>query len=168
METEQAIPPLAPGTRILDVRPQLRAGAEPFSDIMAALKSLAPGQGLAIRAIFEPRPLFGLFAARGFKGESHQLAEDDWLIDFQPAPGASAAEGFEQIDVRGLEPPEPLVRILARCQALEDGRTLKVLHERRPEMLYARLEDLGLLHRTEVLAEDRVDIYITRPGKHGA
>ena len=60
------------------------------------------------------------------------------------------------------------MRILARCARLKDGHTLKVVHERRPEMLYARLEDQGLVHRTEILNEDLVHIFITRPGKHGA
>ena len=168
MNTEQSLPDLAEGTRILDVRPQLRAGHEPFSTIMDAVKALAPGQGLAIRAIFEPSPLYGLFAARGFKSQTHQLADDDWLLDFQPADAPAPAAAFEEMDVRGLEPPEPLVRILARCQALQDGRTLKVLHERRPEMLYPRLEGQGLVHRTEERADGLVEIYITRPGKHGA
>lgn len=167
MNIEKELPALAPGTRVLDVRAVLRAGGEPFSAIMDALKALAPGQGLAIRAIFEPRPLFGLLAARGFTGRTHRLADDDWVVEFQPAGTVPATEGFEEIDVRGLEPPEPLVRILARCAGLEDGRTLKVVHERRPEMLYARLEDQGLVHRTEVLGEDLVHIFITRPGKHG-
>lgn len=165
MTPDPALPSLAPDTRILDVRDQLRAGGEPFSAIMEALQGLRAGQGLAIRAIFEPRPLFGLFATRGFKGRSHRLADDDWLVDFQPDAAAGAGADFEVMDVRGLEPPEPLVRILARCHDLAPGRTLKVLHERRPEMLYARLDDLGLLHRTEVLAEDRVHLYITRAGK---
>ena len=110
MTSEQALPAMAPGTKVLDVRAQLRAGQEPFNAIMEALKALAPGQGLAIRAIFEPKPLMGLFAARGYQGKTHQLSQDDWVMEFRPAETAPAPETFEEMDVRGLEPPEPLVR----------------------------------------------------------
>jgi hypothetical protein len=87
-----------------------------------------------------------------------------------PAPAAAvasdvavpAAAGATRLDVRGLEPPEPLVRILAACQALGPDGLLEVLHERRPELLYPRLDDLGLWHRTEEAAADLYRIYIRR------
>ena len=112
MSTKQELPVLASGTRVLDVREKLKKGQEPFKEIMAALEELKPGQGLAIRAIFEPRPLFGLLAVKGFKGETHRLADDDWLVDFQPEKTALPKETFEEIDVRHLEPPEPLVLLV--------------------------------------------------------
>ncbi|MGH7442517.1 MAG: DUF2249 domain-containing protein [bacterium] len=188
MDAQESLPSLPADTQILDVRELLRAGGEPFDVIIQALEKLKQGQGLAIRATFEPRPLFGLFKARGFKGQSHKLAEEDWLVNFQPEdpsqaprsipmpkgpptspPKPKQGEGdFDLLDVRGLEPPEPMVRILAHCRELPDGRTLKVVHERRPEFLYPRLDEQGLVHRTEVLDADLVHLYITRPGKRGA
>ena len=181
MTPGDALAALKDGTVLLDVRPTLAAGGEPFGEIMQAVEGLRPGQGLAIRAPFKPSPLFGMLAARGFQGTSTELSADDWLVDFQPfsagsgparptdAPLVPAVEApaFSELDVRGLEPPEPLLRILAACNALALNATLKVLHERRPEMLYSRLDGLGLRHRTEELAEDVFHIYITKPGPHG-
>jgi len=43
--------------RELDVQPLLAAGHEPFTEIMAALEDLGPGDVLALRARFNPRPL---------------------------------------------------------------------------------------------------------------
>lgn len=164
------------GSRVLDVRPLLARGEEPFHEIMAALEALVPGQGLSIRAPFEPRPLYGVFGARGYQGSCKQLGPGDFLIEFLPtADGKPAAPQTVSaaplppqltLDVRGLEPPEPLVRILGVCQSLQAGQTLKVIHERRPSLLYPRLEELGLLHRTEELAEDIYHIFITRGGGH--
>jgi uncharacterized protein (DUF2249 family) len=158
-------------TVLLDVRPSLAGGQDPFQQIMAALPLLGLGQGLAIRAPFEPRPLLGVLAAKGYQAHSTRLAADDWVVEFLPSAPRSAnaaatqapPSGAKALDVRGLEPPEPLVRILAACQALACGETLLVIHERRPELLYPRLEGLGLRHQTEALAEDSYRISITRP-----
>lgn len=178
MTPGDAIAALKEGTQLLDVRPILASGGEPFGEIMGAVEGLKPGQGLAIRAPFKPSPLFGMLAAKGFQAVSTELGSGDWLVDFQPAPAGSAqgrpsVAGQEPmqaptiLDVCGLEPPEPLVRILAACAALAPNATLKVLHERKPQLLYARLDEQGLLHRTEELAEDVFHIYITKPGPHG-
>ena len=171
------------GSQLLDVRPLLAAGEEPFAQIMSAADALKPGQGLALRAPFEPKPLFSVFAARGFEAHSHCLAPGDWLVEFLPQAGApkgrvaaeavtpavpTGAPALLVVDVRGLEPPEPLVRILGACQGLEPGQTLKVLHERRPSLLYPRLESLGYLHQTFERAEDVFEILVTRPGQHPA
>ena len=170
-EIEQGLM-LRDDTVLLDVRPSLADGQDPFQQIMAALPKLLPGQGLAVRAPFEPRPLFGVLAAKGYQANSTRLAADDWVIEFLPGAVTAPATGVTQapppgakaLDVRGLEPPEPLVRILAACQALACGETLLVIHERRPELLYPRLDGLGLRHQTEALGDDSYRISITRPG----
>jgi len=51
----------------LDVREDLRAGREPFSKIMAARRSLAPGGVLRVRAIFEPIPLYAVMRRQGLE-----------------------------------------------------------------------------------------------------
>jgi hypothetical protein len=109
----------------LDVRPDLRAGEEPFSKIMAARKSLPDGCVLRLRAIFEPVPLYAVFRKQGFHHWTERLAADDWCVWFYrptaPAPGttpeepevtAEPAEGVVVLDVRGMEPPEPMLRTL--------------------------------------------------------
>jgi len=57
----------------------------------------------------------------------------------------SATNGLDiiPIDVSGLEPPEPLERILARLQQLQAGQLLRVRHRREPFPLYPLLEQAG-------------------------
>ncbi|HEV2057084.1 MAG TPA: DUF2249 domain-containing protein, partial [Methylomirabilota bacterium] len=105
----------------LDVREDIRRGHEPFARIMATVKALAPEQALVLRAPFEPVPLFAALGKRGFAHWAEQSAPDDWIVWFYREPSAPAeavagaraaadADGdMAVLDVRGLEPPEPMV-----------------------------------------------------------
>ncbi|MBI5379838.1 MAG: DUF2249 domain-containing protein [Nitrospirae bacterium] len=66
------------------------------------------------------------------------------------------------IDVRGLEPPEPMIRILEALPQIAPGGTLLVHHHREPLLLYEKLESQGFAHRTEKVEEDYYRIRITR------
>jgi hypothetical protein len=63
-----------------------------------------------------------------------------------PAKGASAT-----LDTRGLEPPEPMVRVLAAVEAMAPGSTLEVFTEREPVFLYQELAARGIPVRSEWL-----------------
>jgi len=63
-------------------------------------------------------------------------------------PGPTPAAD-ETLDVRGLEPPLPMVRVLERVEALEPGGVLTVLHDRRPVFLYPQLDKRGARHETD-------------------
>lgn len=67
-----------------------------------------------------------------------------------------------QLDVRGLQAPEPLVRILEALDALPSGSVLHVLHHREPFPLYAALQEDGYRYRTEFVAGDHIEITIWR------
>jgi uncharacterized protein DUF2249/uncharacterized protein DUF542 len=54
-----------------------------------------------------------------------------------------------RLDVRGLEPPQPLVRILERVATLGSDDVLEALLDRRPLLLYPQLDDRGLAHVTD-------------------
>ncbi|WP_428618352.1 DUF2249 domain-containing protein [Reyranella sp.] len=76
----------------LDVRDILKAGGEPFSQIMQAVEALTPGQGLRLLATFKPVPLFGAMAQRGFGHTEREIGGGDWEVIFTPAvPSADAA-----------------------------------------------------------------------------
>ena len=60
----------------LDVREDLRNGQEPFSRIMAARRELPEGGALAVRAIFEPAPLYAVMAKQGLAHWTERLAAD--------------------------------------------------------------------------------------------
>jgi uncharacterized protein (DUF2249 family) len=142
----------------LDVREDIRRGAEPFARIMAAVKALGGDQVLVLRVPFEPIPLYDVLGKRGFGHWTERRAADDWSVWFyrtatpraQPiAAPAPAARLRTVVDVRGLEPPQPMVRVLAEVDRLGPGAELEVLHERRPMFLYPQLDERGFTHETD-------------------
>ncbi|MHB1292136.1 MAG: DUF2249 domain-containing protein [Sulfuricella sp.] len=68
------------------------------------------------------------------------------------------------LDVRGLEPPEPLEKALEAAAALRPGECLCMVHDREPCLLYPLLDKRGFLHLTEAQAEDHFEILIWRKG----
>lgn len=69
-------------TTILDVRPDLERGDEPFVRIMEAAAGIHPGESLLLIAPFEPVPLYGVLGGRGFQHETHQIAPNEWVVRF--------------------------------------------------------------------------------------
>jgi uncharacterized protein (DUF2249 family) len=151
----------------LDVRDEIRRGEEPFARIVAAAKSLGADEALVIRAPFEPVPLFDVLGRRGLAHWSERLGEADWRVWFHRAASPTAAPvapaGGATLDVRGLEPPQPMVRVLQRLTGLGPGETLTVLHERRPTFLYPLLDERGLRHETDEPEPGLVRIVIRGP-----
>jgi uncharacterized protein (DUF2249 family) len=152
----------------VDVREDLRRGHEPFARIMKVVETLEPDGALVIRAQFAPGPLYAVLGRRGFAHWTERLAADDWRVWFWPERAAmpvatsAAPAGETTVDVRGLEPPLPMVRVLEQLEALEPGSTLTVLHERRPMFLYPQLEARGFRHETDESQPGLVRILIRR------
>jgi uncharacterized protein (DUF2249 family) len=73
----------AQATTILDVRPDLARGDEPFVRIMEAAQATQVGQILAVIAPFEPVPLYDALGARGFTHETRKVADDEWIVQFR-------------------------------------------------------------------------------------
>ena len=69
---------------------------------------------------------------------------------------------MQEIDVRGLPPPEPFLNINAALQSLEASETLKVLIHREPYPLYDILRDTGYTWQTTALADGNYEILIVR------
>jgi uncharacterized protein (DUF2249 family) len=68
---------------IIDARPIIAAGGEPFETIMAAASSLTDGEDLVVLAPFEPVPLEGVLSSQGFSYETEDLGEGDWRVTFR-------------------------------------------------------------------------------------
>ena len=159
----------------LDVREDIRRGREPFARIMAAVKGLAPEEVLVLRAPFEPVPLYDALGRKGFAHWTERLGEQDWSVWFHRATAEAGVSPAAQtsrpagdrpltIDVRGLEPPEPMVRILEAVERLQAGDAIEVLHERRPMFLYPQLDERGFLHETDESEPGLVRILIRHGG----
>jgi uncharacterized protein (DUF2249 family) len=154
----------------LDVREDIRNGREPFGKIMQTVARLKDNEQLLLIAPFEPAPLYAMLAQQGFSHQSTPTAWGDWEILFTRGAGdpgsPSAAPTPSQppqpskfrkcsgppvleVDARGLEPPQPLVKILEALATLPDGAQLRALTDRRPMHLYAQLEERGFAGETE-------------------
>lgn len=143
----------------VDVRPTLRAGGEPFGEIMAAVNTLAPGQGLRLLATFKPVPLFHVLGSKGFTPEAREIGDGDWEVLFSPAAttagedeeaaaaqadtGGAWPEPAREMDNRDLDPPEPMVRILAATEEMQPGEVLCALLCREPMFLLPELAKRG-------------------------
>jgi uncharacterized protein (DUF2249 family) len=139
----------------LDVREDIRQGREPFSRIMSAAATLELDQQLVLIAPFEPVPLYAVLGKQGFHHSARQITGGDWEVCFTPGAGeqpvvsAPATSSVPQtakvveVDARGLEPPQPMVKILEALATLPSGAELRALTDRRPMHLYAQLTDRG-------------------------
>jgi uncharacterized protein (DUF2249 family) len=70
----------APKLPILDVRPILARGEEPFSLIRARVDALAPSQGVTVVAPFLPAPLIELLKAEGFQLTVEHRGDGAWSV----------------------------------------------------------------------------------------
>jgi len=158
-----------------DVRDELRAGREPFALIMAARRALQPGGALCVRAIFEPVPLYTVMKRQGLTHVTEQRAPDDWVVWFfdgddapqdspapVAAPPASTGSDVQVLDVRGLEPPEPMERTLAALEQLPADATLVQVNERIPRFLLPLLEERGFTYEVRSQDDRLVRTFIRR------
>jgi uncharacterized protein (DUF2249 family) len=154
----------------LDARVEIAQGRQPCGKILQIISSLKPRQGLRLLAPFEPVPLFERLSDCGFGYEARELPNGDWEVRFAreinqnsvERLGAAKATGDHpgcgcheptEVDARGLEPPEPMVRVLEALEHLPHGRSLRVLTDRPPLHLYPLLEQRGFSGQTERLPD---------------
>lgn len=65
-----------------------------------------------------------------------------------------------ELDVGGLEPPEPMVRIMDALDLLGPDEQLRVLIDREPFPLYRVLERNGYQYRCTPLANARFEVMV--------
>lgn len=172
-----------PAPLTLDVREELRRGGEPLAEILRAIGRLQPGQALRLLVTFEPLPLYAVLGRKGFGHEARQLGPGDWEVLFSPGaapepespapasntPRITAPDNWSipsvRLDNRGLEPPQPMVRILEALERLEPGAVLEAINEREPVFLYPELEQRGAQIRTARGPDGSVRLLIRRAGQ---
>jgi len=149
----------------LDVRPILKAGGEPFPEIMNAIAALESGQGLRLLATFKPVPLFSIMQNKGYAHCEKELGGGDWEVVFEPGANASVAapstqpvdaaakskqddasgwpEPSRSLDNRGMMPPEPMAITLEAIEGMAAGEVLEGWYDRDPLLLYPELQRRG-------------------------
>jgi uncharacterized protein (DUF2249 family) len=164
----------------LDVRPILRAGGEPFAAILETIDRLAPDEGLRLFATFKPTPLFAVLGAKGFGNEATEMGGGDWQVLFYPAGEASDAPSatpspdhaewpapVREVDGRDLDPPEPMVKILAAAEEMQSGEVLAGLLGREPVFLFPELAKRGHAWRGGFDPDGTTYRVLVRVGRQG-
>jgi uncharacterized protein (DUF2249 family) len=168
---------------VLDVREDIRAGREPFSRILAAAEGVGSGGVLRLIAPFQPVPLFGVLRQKGFAHREQPMASGDWEVIFTRSGEGAATEAARlpaatepgatgprvcggtpvlDVDARGLEPPQPLEKILEALGRLPEGVRLRARTDRRPMHLFARVEERGYKWTSEEQSDGSFVTYVQR------
>lgn len=74
------------------------------------------------------------------------------------------------VDARGLEPPEPMEKVMTTLELLRPGQSIRMLLHREPFPLYAILAERGYRHATTMQADGSYVILIhpaTEAGQGG-
>lgn len=166
--------------RTLDVRPILKAGGEPFAEIMKATAALEDGQGLRLLATFNPVPLYAIMEGKGYSHQERQIEGGDWEIILMPDAGAAPARAASvpaaagavdtagwpapsrTADLRGMLPPEPLVLTLETLEALAVGEVMEAWYDREPLLLYPELDVRGHAYRCDKRGANEYHVRIRR------
>ncbi|HEY4613012.1 MAG TPA: DUF2249 domain-containing protein [Bacteroidota bacterium] len=171
----------------LDVRPIIASGSDPLKVILKTVRDLKNGEVLHLINSFEPIPLYSVLGEKGFEHFTRKL-NGAWHVYFyrkQPAESslqqaddsrqsesnqsairiphsAIVPERVVEIDVRGLAPPEPMMKILEKLAEVDEKTLLLVHHHREPMMLYEKLEQRGYAGATEKIREDYYKVVIRK------
>lgn len=176
---------LGPGQIIdFDVRAMLAQGNDPLKHIQQKVKELNPGQALLIINSFEPVPLIKLLEKQGFQSFVNHIDENTIETYFYkgnqaPVPEGGATEeptaapkgdwenmlkqfenNFQEIDVRHLEMPMPMMAILEALETLPDEKALYVYHKRIPVFLLTELKERGFDYRINEVQDGEVYLLI--------
>lgn len=132
--------------------------------------ALAVGEHFVLVNDHDPVPLYYQFAGqypgaftwdyleRGpeqFQVKITRIAATPSAVELRPPTGgcASTRNAGALLDVRGLEPPEPMLHILAAIETVPAGGQLRALTDRKPVHLLAELETRGISHASHEQAD---------------
>ncbi|MEZ4219518.1 MAG: DUF2249 domain-containing protein [Polyangiaceae bacterium] len=130
-------PPLA----LLDVAPILKGGVDPLDTILEHLARVGPTGVLLVFAPFRPSPLIQLLTERGHGVEVERLSSRYFRVQIVNGGGLRIA------DLRELEAPEPLERVLEAAATLRDGAVYLARLPRHPRMLLPHLDARAVRYR---------------------
>lgn len=72
-----------------------------------------------------------------------------------------------ELDNRGLQPPEPMLRILDALKALPEGGQVLARMDRAPVFLYPVLDEQGYQHDTQPVGDGSFHVRIWRAADGG-
>jgi len=162
-----------------DVQPIIEAGEDPLSLIIKKVKSVPQNGALKIINSFEPTPLISLLKKQGFDSFVEKVDDETVEAYFYKTSSAAVeinerennAEGWdelikkfegkmENVDVRKLEMPQPMMTILGAIEKLPEEKALFVYHKRIPVFLLPELRERKFDYRIKEIAPNEVRMLI--------
>lgn len=162
-----------------DVRPIIDAGEDPLTSIVDRVKKISKGGALKIINSFEPTPLISLLKKQGFESfvdtiddqtvETYFYKIRDWPVQINEEENISEGwdellknfEGkLENVDVRHLEMPQPMMTVLEAIGKLPEDKALFVYHKRIPVFLLPELRERKFDYRIKEIAPNDVRLLI--------
>lgn len=169
--------------KILDVRPILESGSDPFKDIMETVTTLPEGYALELINTFEPVPLIKIMEKRGFvhssewsgdvihvffakvksyENSSEEISYRKVSLEELNKLKKHFADRLKEIDVRDLEMPLPMTTILGELESLPEGFALFVNHKKVPQYLLPELANRKFQSWVSEIADGDVKMLIHR------
>ncbi|MBS1626920.1 MAG: DUF2249 domain-containing protein [Bacteroidetes bacterium] len=164
---------------VLDVRPIIEGGEDPFKIIMKKIKELPNQTVLKLINTFEPTPLINILSKQGFEYFIEKENEDlinsffykknttQKIEETKPAASNDWNETIKQfennllvIDVRHLEMPQPMMTILEALEKLPNNTALFVYHKRIPVFLLPELKERNMDYRVKEIKDNEVHLLI--------
>lgn len=150
---------------------------EPLSKVIWTASQLRPDQTLVLVTSFEPVLLIRILASMGFLHESALTSGGAWNVSFHRSPATLATEPDDpavrpgqsdsaraiDMDVRGLMPTPPLVKIVGALLQMPGPVELRVLSTERLEELRCCPELKGLVAESVTLADGSHLTHIKSP-----
>lgn len=164
-----------------DVRNMLAEGGDPLREIQKRVKELQPMEALNIINSFEPVPLIQLLEKQGYQTYVNEISENHYETYFYKTDSTTTGvelsasaetsgdwdqmmkkyEGkLQEIDVRHLEMPMPMMTILETLETLPEDKALFVNHKRIPVFLLTELKDRNFDYRIKEVQEGEVYLLI--------
>lgn len=168
-----------------DASALLAEGKDPLRPIQKTVKSLQPGEVLMIINTFEPVPLIKLLERQGFRTHIDFMGPDRVETYFYRDSQGDAPQGelqigeevetgtgdwepllkrfennMEEVDVRHLEMPMPMMTILERLETLPREKALYVYHKRIPVFLLTELRERQFDYRIREVGPGEVYLLI--------
>ena len=142
-----------------DVRPIIDGGKDPLKFILAKVKELKDDEVLLLINSFEPIPLYTVLERKGYahktekendvfkiyfyKDNKLNVVDEEIKSHSNDEINVADFENIIEIDVRDLEPPEPMIKVLETLSKIDNKTVLLMHHHREPTMLYPKLEERG-------------------------
>ena len=167
--------------KILDVRKDIAEGNDPLLKILKVVKELKDSEAIHLINSFEPVPLYSVLKKKGLEHWTEKI-ENIYHAYFYRETGNEKInkEGLEitpdsrvdnginnedkiiELDVRELEPPQPMIEILETLSKMDADTVLLVHHHREPFMLYEKLEERGFQASSNKITDNYFKIVITK------